>query len=356
MRIRRLQPLLLLCAIALVVHAGHARGANAAAPGCPDLTGTYRVQRTAWVDQFHLHVTGTMRPPMQERQFATFQQRSGGYTLIWHMPRAEVVARARAVADRDPTKYRHWLDMALRPPSLTSPGGSTEQHWFNQLAHLGPVFRVDAALPLKECERGWVRVETHGRDGKPDVEGGMSGTRDATLWLGRDKDGSLALQWVERRKAVLVAEARYTKEVAIPLDSKAHFDTWPAVPTPDLSPLREDELPPRERPKGQLLKCQLDPALESQFQARLQAFLPPQAVHVNATRGGGFYQGPFLPDGSCAPMPYYVTISARNAADMMKVEAFLKADPFFERMDSQRSEALPDGRLWTAFKMMIVPD
>ena len=56
-----------------------------------------------------------------------------------------------------------------------------------------------------------------------------------------------------------------------------------------------------------------------------------------------------------APMPYFVTISAFSAADLAKVEAFLKADPFFARMESQESEALRDGRLIGRFKMVVVP-
>ena len=252
---------------------------------CPDLTGTYEAVRPAWIDQFHLHVTGTVRPKEQTRQFATLQPRTGGYVLIWHMPRQDVLAGARRLAERDPHNYVFWLDMALRDPMLPLLPGSTAQSWVNQMARHGPVFRVDAALPMKECLGGWVRVETHGRNGPPDVVGGMDGTRDVTLWLRRQNDGSLGLRWQERRKIVLIARERYTQEFSVPLWSSDHLDQWPAAPTPDLSPLRGDELPPRNRPKGQILKCQLDPALESQFIARLKVNLPAKAEHVNGSYG-----------------------------------------------------------------------
>ena len=314
---------------------------------------TYEAVRPAWIDQFHLHVTGTVRPKTQTRQFATFQPRSGGYTLIWHMPKQDVLTGARRLAERDPHKYVFWLDMALRDPKSPLPPGNTEQSWVNQMARHGPVFRVDTVLPIKECLGGWVRVETHGRNGPRDVEAGMDGTRDVTLWLRREKGGSLGLRWQERRKVVVIASGRYTNEYAIPLWSSDHLDQWPAAPTPDLSPPREEQLPPRNRPKGQLLKCQLNPALESQFFARLKVNLPAKAAHVNGSHG--FYQGKIRPDDSCEPMPFFVTIKALNAEDIAKVEAFLKSDPFFERMESKQTETLPDGQLSVAFKMMIVP-
>lgn len=345
--------MMFVCAAALPICAASPLAAEASANACPDLTGTYEAVRPAWIDQFHLHVTGTVRPKGQTPQFATLQPRTGGYVLIWHMPRQDVLAGARRLADRDPHAYVLWLDLALRDPTSPLPPGSTAQSWVNQMAHHGPVFRVDAALPVKECSDGWVRVETHGRNGPPDVAGGMDGTRDVTLWLRREKDGSLGLRWEERRKVVLIASGRYTHEFSIPLWSSDHFDQWSAVPTPELSPLREDQLPPRNRPKGQLLKCQLDPALESQFFARLRTNLPEKAAHVNGSHG--FYQGRIRPDDSCEPMPFFVTIKALNAEDIAKVEAFLKSDPLFQRMESKQTQTLPDGRLSVAFKMLMVP-
>ena len=358
-RIRTLPLTLMLWVTTALIFFGRPQHVHAADAGCPDLTGTYQVLRPAWIDEFHLHVTGTVRPKMQARQFATFQRRgggrSGGYVLIWHMPREEVLAGARSVAQRDPRVYGFWLDMVLRDPKLGLPPGSTDQSWVNQMAQYGPVFRAEASLPLKECEGGWVRLDTHGRNGPPDMEGGIDGTRDVTLWLGREKDGkdgSLALKWVERRKVILIS-GRYLNEVAIPLWSSTHLDSWPAVPTPNISPLREEELPPRNRPKGQLLKCQLDPALASEFFVRLDARLPRGAEHVN--RAPGFYQGRIRPDDSCEPMPYFLNIRALNTADLADIETFLRADPFFERMESKESETLPDGRPRVVFKMMIVP-
>ena len=353
LNVRNLFLTMFVCAAAIAVCAGSSSASEASAKVCPDLTGTYEAVRPAWIDQFHLHVTGTVRPKTQSPQFATLQPGTGGYVLIWHMPRQDVLTGARRLAERDPRNYGFWLDMALRDPKLPLPPGSTEQSWVNQMARYGPVFRVATALPLKECVGGWARVETHGRNGPPDVEGGIDGTRDVTLWLRREKDGSLGLRWAERRKVVLITSGRYTNEFSVPLWSSDHFDQWPAVQTPDLSPLREDQLPPRNRPKGQLLKCQLNPALERQFFARLAANLPEKAVHVNGSHG--FYQGRIRPDDSCEPMPFFVTIKALNAEDISKVEAFLKSDPLFERMESRQTQTLPDGRLSVAFKMLMVP-
>ena len=69
----------------------------------------------------------------------------------------------------------------------------------------------------------------------------------------------------------------------------------------------------------------------------------------------GFYQGKIRPHDSCKLMPYFVTIRALNTADLADIETFLRADPFFVRMESKESETQPDGRPRVVFKMMIVP-
>lgn len=326
---------------------------DAAAAGCPDLTGTYQAVRPAWMDEFHLHVTETLRPRVQSPQFATLSPRKDGYLLVWHMPREDVLKKARSLSDRDPNQYVRWLDLVLRTSYPVTRVGSMEQSWYNQIAGLGPLHQVTAVLPLKECEAGWIKVDTHGRNGPADFDGGVEGTRDVTLWLRKDADGSLGLKWVERRKIVLLS-GRYVRETSIPLWSSTHSDKWPPAPAADLSPLREEELPPRIRPKGKLLKCQLDPEQTRQFFARLKANLPEKAEHVNAAVS--HYQGRIRPDDTCELMPFFVTVVAKNAADMSVVEALLKADPFFVRMDSKDSVPRTDGRLQVAFKMLLVPE
>ena len=336
------------CAVAVLAIAG-----SASAQQCPDLTGTYAVTQTAWIDVFHLHVTGTTRPKRQAPQLATLRPRDGGYTLTWHMPRKEFLAAADRLSLRDPRNYGLWLDMALRDPPTPSTNEGGEQDWFNRVAFLGPVFRVDVALPIlsnAQCEGGWFLVGSLGRAGPPDVAGGMDGDRDAQLWLQRRNDGGLALRWRERRKVVVIREGRYTHESSIPLWSKDYVEVWPAVPAPDLTPLREDELPAR----GGLPKCRVVTAQENEFFKRLDSILPAQAVQTNRARGG-LYVGRMREDGTCEPMTYYVTITAPGDADWAPVEAFLKTDPFFARMESQQSDARPDGRLTRIFKMVVVP-
>ena len=309
--------------------------------------------QTAWIDTLHLNVTGTTRPKGQAPRLATLRPRDGGYTLTWHMPRNSVLAAAKRLAERDPRNYGLWLDMALRDPPAPSSAGGGEQDWFNRVAFLGPVFRVDVVLPLlpsTQCEGGWFLVGTQGRAGPPDMAGGMDGERDAQLSLQRRNDGGLALRWRERRKVVVIARTRYTSESAIPLPWSTHLESWPAAAAPDLTPLREDELPARNLPP----KCRVDTDQENQFFKRLDSILPERAVQTNRARGS-VYLGRMRADGTCEPMPYFVTISAFSAADLAKVEAFLKAEPFFARMESQNSEAVSDGRLIGRFKMVVVP-
>jgi hypothetical protein len=332
----------------------HAGVGSASAQPCPDLSGTYAVAQTAWIDAFHLNVTGTARPKGQAPQLATLRPRDGGYTLIWHMPRKEFMAAADQLSLRDPRNYGLWLDMTLGNPSQSTTGGG-EQDWYNRVAFLGPVFRVDVLLPHKQCEGGWFLVGTQGRAGPADVAGGMDGNRDAQLWLQRRNDGALVLRWRERRKLVVISETRYSTESSIPLWAKDHLDSWPAAPAPasaarDLAPLREDEMPARNRPP----KCRVDTELANQFQDRLKANLPAGALHRNRAIGG-VYIGRMREDGTCEPMPYHINISALSTADLDKVEAFLKAEPLFARLESQQSETLPDGRLVRIFKMVVEP-
>ncbi|MEP7157781.1 MAG: hypothetical protein ABI905_18495, partial [Betaproteobacteria bacterium] len=204
--------------------------------------------------------------------------------------------------------------------------------------------------PAKQCEGGWYLVGTRSRTGQAEVQGGMDGDRDAQLWLQRRDDGGLALRWRERRKVVVIRDGRYTNESSIPLWSSSHVQTWKGAPAADLTPLREDELTARNLPP----KCRVITEQENQFFERLTKILPPQAVHTNRTRGS-LYIGRMRPDGSCEPMPYFVTISALSGADIATVEAFLKTEPFFARMESQENETLKDGRLIARFKMMVVP-
>ena len=230
------------------------------------------------------------------------------------------------------------------------PAGSSEQSWFNEVAFLGPVFRVDVVLQIKQCESGWFLVGTRGHAGPPEVEGGMDGDRDVQLWLQRSNDGSLAFRWRERRKVVVIREGRYTNESSIPLWSSSHVQIWKAAAAPDLTPLREDELTARNRPP----KCRVMTEQENQFFKRLDSILPARAVQSNRTRGS-VYEGRMRPDGSCEPMPYFVTISAFSAADIATVEVFLKTEPFFARMESQETETLSDGRVIGRFKMVVTP-
>lgn len=344
--------LLLLVACAVVAQACvvSARAAETTLRNCPDLSGTYVAGETKWIDTFHLDATGTVRPRGQTPQLATFRRRGGGYTLTWHMPRADVLAAAKRLAERDPRQYGLWLDMALRDPQAPLPAGSSEQSWFNEVAFLGPVFRVDVVLQIKQCESGWYLMGTRGRAGPPDVGGGMDGDRDAQLWLQRSIDGSLAFRWRERRKVVVIRDGRYTKESSIPLWSSNHIQTWKAAAAPDLTPLRVDELTGRNRPP----KCRMITEEENQFFKRLDSILPPMAVHTNRVRGS-LYEGRMRPDGSCEPMVYWVSISAYSAADLATVEAFLKTEPFFARMESQETETLKDGRIFAKFKMVLAP-
>lgn len=341
-----------MCAVAVQAGAGSASATEVPPRHCPELAGTYAVGQTAWIDTFHLNVTGTVRPKGQTPQLATLRPRDGGYTLTWHMPRNSVLAAAKRLAERDPRNYGLWLDMALGDPAQSTTGGG-EQDWFNRVAFLGPVFRVDVVLPIllnTQCEGGWFLVGTQGRAGPPDVAGGMDGARAAQLWLQRRHDGGLALRWRERRKLVVIGETRYSSESSIPLWSSDHVDYWPAVAAVDLAPLREDEMPARNRPP----KCRVDTEQENQFFKRLDSVLPARAVQTNRAKGS-VYIGRMRLDGTCEPMPYFVTISAFSTADLARVEAFLKAEPFFARMESQESEALRDGRLIGRFKMVVVP-
>lgn len=330
-----------------LLQAGMAQAANPAKK-CPALAGTYKVGNTAWIDVFHVVELHTVRPTKQNPQHLTVTSRENGYVLSWHTPRATALAGAKRLADADPYKYGLWLDKALRAAPTTPDPNNMDQVWFNDMARLGPVFRVDVPLKFRECERGWFLIGTTGRSGPADVKGGMTGDRDAQLWLGRNADGSLALRWRERRKAVIIRNTRYTTEQAIPLWSEDHLDKWLATPPTDLSPLREDELPAR----GQPPKCKKDNQEENRFFDRMDTILPPRARHINRARGS-LYLGRMQDDGDCEPMPYPVTIAADSESDFAIVEDFLKKDPFFARMVS-RVVSPGDGRqTYVVFNMIL---
>ena len=321
---------------------------------CPDLAGTYETRIPAWADK--LQPFG-QRPRMQTRQLATIQPRGNGYALVWHASREELLAAARNLAQRDAHRYDVWRDRVLRDPQLPLPlGVSGEREWVGRIESVGPVFRgVDESLPLKQCKQGWFLIAGPGRrDGPPDFAGGMEGTRELALWLGRDKDGSLGLRVEERKTVEALKPYRGYKELAVPLWSTVHAqEKWPVAPAQDLSPLRAEELPARSRPPDRVPDCQITGDHEAAFLRRLKANLPPQATIENYS--SSIYSGRRLTDGTCDPTPYTVTILAPDAASLAKVADYLRTDPFIRRIDSQ--EPIVERKEWpmVKFRMMAAP-
>ena len=359
MKIRSLLLTILVCSAALLACAEDSRAAEPSTKECPDLTGTYEVRIPAWADK--LHPFG-MRARIQTRQFATFQRRGGGYTLIWHASRQDFLAAARSLAQRvdqvNPYLYDVWLDRMLRDPKLPLPlGVSSEREWLGRIAGVGPVFRgIDEVLPLTQCKRGWFLIFGPARrDGPPDFEDGMQGTRELAIWLGRDKDGSLSLKVEEHRTFEVLRPGRgYLPEVAIRLWSSAHMEEkWPVAPAQDLTPIRAEELPGRIRPPRPIPKCQITGDHEALFRQRLKANLPPKVEIENYS--SSIDHGRMRPDGVCDPTPYTVTVSAPDAAGIAKLADYLRTDPFIRQIDSQESQVLWDGRLMVKFRMMAAP-
>jgi hypothetical protein len=337
-KIRRLLLSVLLCSTVLPACREDSRSAGSSATQCPDLTGTYEVHIPAWADS--LSPFGG-HPKMQSTQFATFQRREDSSTLIWHTSRQDFLAAARLLAQRDPHRYDAWLDRMLRDPKLPLPlGVASEREWLWRLANVGPIFRwVDEALPLRQCKRGWFLLVGPGhRKGPPDFEGGMKGSRELEIWLGRDEDGSLRMKTEEHRTLAVLTETRATAYLGIRLWSSAHLSTWPVAPAQDLTPIRADELPGRNRPPRPIPKCQITDDHEALFFQRLKANLPPGVAIEN--RSSSIIPGRMRPDGVCDPTPYTVTVSAPDAAGIAKVADYLRTDPFIRQIDSQESQSL----------------
>lgn len=344
---------LLLCigSVALLTCAQAARAAAPSAAECPDLTGTFEPRNTAWFDTFYI---GGPRPKMQTPQFAAFERNGDGYTLIWHMSREDLLAQARAQAEREPRKYGIWLDMALRDPDIPLPLGVGAQEWVNRMANYGPVLRFDVELPFKQCEDGWFLISGPGlRAGPPDFEGGMAGTRELSLWLGRDTDGALVLKRKEQRTIELPLNQRYFTVRGIRLWSSVHQETWPAVPAIDLAPLRAEELPAGNRPSSHVPPCQIAEVHETLFFHRLRANLPTGVTIEN--RSSSIIHGRLRPDGTCDPTPYTVTVAAPDAAGIEQVADYLRSDPFIRRIDGEETQTLWDGRLMVKFRMQAAP-
>ena len=355
-KIRSLLLTILVCSAALLACAEDSRAAEPSTKECPDLTGTYEVRIAAWADKFHPF---GRRARMQTKQFATFQRRGGGFTLIWHASRQDFLAAARSLAQRGiPTGTTYgWTGCCAIPSCRCRSALPASMTGSGELRSVGPVFRgIDEVLPLKQCKRGWFLDFGPGRrDGPPDFEGGMEGTRELAIWLGRDKDGSLSLKVEEHRTFEVLRPGRgYLPEVAIRLWSSAHLEEkWPVAPAQDLTPIRAEELPGRIRPSRPIPKCQITGDHEALFFQRLKANLPPKVEIENYS--SSIDHGRMRPDGVCDPTPYTVTVSAPDAAGIAKVADYLRTDPFIRQIDSQESQVLWDGRLMVKFRMMAAP-
>lgn len=342
---------LCLAGAALLTGAPTARAAAPSAAECPDLSGTYELRSTAWIDA--VYIDGPRPRRGQTPQFATLQRSGDGYTLIWLMPREEVLAQARALAERNPRNYGFWLDMVLRDPDIPLPLGVSAQEWMIRMANVGPVFRFDAELPLKQCEDGWFLIAGPGlRVGPPDDPGGMKGSRELSLWLGRDTDGSLVLKRKEQRTIELF-NRHYFNVPGMRLWSSSRQETWPAAPALDLTPLRAEELPAGNRPSSRIPPCQITEVHETLFFQRLQANLPPGAAIENSS--SSIIYGRLRPDGTCDRTPYTVTIVAPDAATIGKVANYLRSDPFIRRIDGEETQTLGGGRLMMKFRMQAAP-
>ena len=325
--------------------------ADSSSSECPDLTGTYEVRPTPWDEKLH---PLARRPRVQTRLFATLQRVDNGFTLIWHSPREEVVAAARAQAQRDPRRYGVWLDRVLRDPSLPLPLGQTEHSWVNEISNVGPVFRgVDEPLALLQCKEGWFLVAGPAqRDGPPDFEGGMDGTRELEFWLGRDEAGALSLK-VEEHRTLELLRPGYFNVRGIRLWSRAQRATYPVVPEQDLTPLAASELPVGDRPSKRVPPCQITRDDETVFIHRLQAKLPPMAEIQGFSASIEF--GRMRPDGTCDPTAYSVTLHAPDAASVAQIADLLRSDPFVRQIDAQESQTLSEGRVRVTFRMMAAP-
>ena len=351
MKIRMLLLPILLCGAVLPACGEDSRSAEPSTKDCPDLTGTYEARIPAWAGKFYPFA---LRTGIPTRQFATFQRRDGGFTLIWHTSRQDFLAAARLLAQRNPYRYDGWLDMMLRDPKRPLPlGVSSARDWNARIASAGPVLRaLDEALPIRQCKRGWFLFSGRAhRKGPPDFEGGMDGTRDLEMWLGRDPDGSLSLKVEEHRTVILMYNTMYTPYLAIRLWSSARSYQWPAAPAQDLAPIHAEELPQRNRPPRFVPKCQIADDHEALFFQRLKANLPPGVTIEN--RSSSIIHGRMRPDGICDPTPYTVTVSAPDAASIAKVADYLRTDPFIRRIDSQ--EPIGNGGLLVKFRMMAAP-
>lgn len=340
-----------ICASNAVAHicAQDAGAADSSAKKCPALAGTYEVWPTPWDKFFPFGRQPRLKIPL----LATLQRRGDGFTLIWHTRREEFLAAARAQAELDPRKYGAWLDMVLRDPKLPLPLGQTQETWINRMSNLGPILRgVEEPLPFKRCEGGWFLVAGPGHHkGPPDFEGGMEGTRDFEIWLGRDKDGSLSLKAEEHRTIVLMRPSLYTGYFGIRLWSSARLSKWPIASAQDLAPIRAEELPEGDRPSRRVPKCLITADHETVFIHRLKANLPPKVEIRNIS--SSIIHGRMRPDGICDPTPYTVTVSAPDAAAIAKVAEYLRTDPFIRRIDSQ--ESIGRGELLVKFRMMAAP-
>lgn len=335
------------------VCAQDARAADSSAKECPDLAGTYEVRPTPWDKFFPFWRQPRVKIPL----LATVQRLGDGFTLIWHTRREEFLAAARAQAELDPRKYGAWLDMVLRDPKLPLPLGQTQERWINDMSNLGPILRgVEVPLRFKRCEGGWFLAAEPGlrpghRKGPPDFEGGMEGSRELEIWLGRDKDGSLSLKAKEHRILEVWKETRATAYSGIRLWSSAHLSKWPIASAQDLTPIRAEELPEGDRPSRHVPKCLITADHETVFIHRLKANLPPKVEIQNTS--SSIIHGRMRPDGICDPTPYTVTVSVPDAASIAKVADYLRTDPFIRRIDSQ--EPIGNGGLLVKFRMMAAP-
>lgn len=286
---------------------------------CPDLSGTFDLAS----HPLAANLLGRPAPdghgsPVRLR----IEQGAGQPEAWWEVPRDDVVAFARELAGRDPDRYFRWWSLALRerlPPELVH----DESRRLAALAELGPPLPVFAGLSGQRCEAGWMLVAVRDLGSRSGGEGGDSDrSREEEIWLGRNAAGELLVKRIvfELKHYSLYATA--TQSIRLPPGETSWERIAPAAGE-EGARLTAAELPPAHDPSTEAARCPADPGRVVDFTQRLVVALPPggELIRSEVDRAEAID-----PETGCRALVLELGFEAKQAADLDRIEARLRAD------------------------------
>lgn len=308
---------------------------------CPDLTGTFDLAEHPLART----ILGRTAPDGQGHPVRLHVDHAGSQPVAWwQIPRADLLAFARALAERDPDAYFRWRSLALReqlPPELAL----DERRWRAALAELGPPLSIVAGLSGRQCEAGWMLVAVRDLGPAPSDDETPSGrSLEEEIWLARNPAGDLLIRSTVFELIHYSIYATASQSIRVP-PGETRWARVPALAPEPEARITAEDLPPAYDPATHASRCPVDPGRIVDFTQRMTAVLP---ARVERVRTDVAREEAVDPATGCRRFVLTLGYEAARTADLDGVDAVLRAQGDVQAVAAEPDEAARRGlrRMW----------